>query len=62
MPNDKRLAPETWEPPTIHPLSSLGEQTAPTTISASSPEKHISDISDLLELLKLGGEDYAQDS
>ncbi len=29
-----------WHRPTIKPLVRLGEQTTPTTISASSPDKH----------------------
>ena len=36
-----------WVKPSIRPLFKLGEQTTPTTYSASSPEKHKSDISEL---------------
>ncbi|MGC9969782.1 MAG: hypothetical protein ABSE56_04250 [Bryobacteraceae bacterium] len=36
----------------IRPLSRLGERTAPTTVSASSPELHASDLTDLEALLK----------
>lgn len=36
-----------WRRPTIKPLTRLGERTTPTTISASSPERHASDITEL---------------
>jgi len=40
-------APTKWSPPTIRPLFRLGEMTTPTTFSASSPDRHKSDISEL---------------
>jgi len=43
--------PVEWKRPTIRPLARLGELTTPTTISASTPEGHASDISELRRLL-----------
>ena len=40
-------APKEWERPSIKPLFRLGELTTPTTFSASSPDRHTSDISEL---------------
>lgn len=40
-------APKKWRRPTIRPLFRLGELTTPTTFSASSPDRHRSDISEL---------------
>lgn len=34
----------TWERPLLKPLPRLGELTTPTTFSASSPDRHGSDI------------------
>jgi len=42
-------APTKWSRPTIRPLFRLGELTTPTTFSASSPDRHRSDISELRE-------------
>jgi hypothetical protein len=44
---------EKWEPPTITPLPRLGEQTAPTTFTASSPEMLQSSLDDVFEILEL---------
>jgi hypothetical protein len=44
-------ARKAWEPPTITPLPRLGERTTPTTISASSPKMHTSDLSDIRDIL-----------
>ena len=40
-------APKIWSKPIIRPLFRLGEQTTPTTFSASNPDKHSSDISEM---------------
>ena len=40
-------APTSWSRPTIRPLPRLGELTTPTTFSASSPDRHGSDISEM---------------
>lgn len=42
-------APTKWSRPTIRPLFRLGELTTPTTFSASSPDRHGSDISEMKE-------------
>jgi len=36
-----------WERPFIRPISKLGEMTTPTTLSASTPERHVSNISEM---------------
>jgi len=41
-----------WEPPFMRPISRLGELTTPTTFSASTPERHMSDISELKSTVK----------
>jgi hypothetical protein len=40
-------APTNWSRPTVRPLFRLGELTTPTTFSASSPDRHGSDITEL---------------
>lgn len=47
-PPERHLRAGKWEPPKIRPLPRLGELTTPTTFSASTPEQHRSDISELL--------------
>lgn len=46
-----------WKRPVISHLARLGELTTPTTISASSPEKHKSSIQELADLYKKGQEE-----
>lgn len=44
---DKGIKLGEWRRPTIRPLLRLGEQTWPTTISASSPDRHKQCIDEL---------------
>lgn len=39
-----------WEPPAIRPLPRLSERNTPTIVSASSPDQHTSDLSDVERL------------
>lgn len=48
---------ERWETPAIRVLSRLGERTAPTTTSASSPEMFTPNISEIEELIGRDKED-----
>ncbi len=41
-----------WECPLIRPISRLGEMTTPTTFSASTPERHSSDITEMSRTFK----------
>lgn len=41
-----------WCRPTIRSLVRLGEQTNPTSVSASSPQQHLPNIAELKDLLK----------
>jgi hypothetical protein len=40
-------APTKWSRPTIRPLFRVGELTTPTTFSASSPDRHGSNIEEM---------------
>ena len=49
---EKKMNRKEWVSPIIRPLVRLGELTTPTSISASSPERHTFDIAELKKLLE----------